>query len=108
MAVADGEVAGRSQDGCTTDAFLAKWGRQSDRFAGGLSRRRCDRMRGEPRAVQAEIVKAVADSNLCYRNSQVNVQLRLVHMEEVSYTPTGMLGTDLDTFKGPANDGHYG
>ena len=60
---------------------------------------------GGTSAIQAEIVKAVADSNLCYRNSQVNVQLRLVHMEEVSYTPTGMLETDLSRLKA-TNDGH--
>ena len=55
---------------------------------------------GGTSAIQAEIIKAVADTNLCYQNSKVNVQLRLVHMEEVNYSPTGLLGTDLDRLKG--------
>ena len=54
---------------------------------------------GGTSAIQAEIIKAVTDTNLCYQNSRVNVQLRLVHMEEVSYTPTGFLSTDLDRLK---------
>ena len=58
---------------------------------------------GGTSAIQAEIIKSVADTNLCYQNSQINVQLRLVHMEEVNYTPTGLLGTDLDRLKGKSD-----
>ena len=44
---------------------------------------------GSTADVEAAIATAVADTNLCYRNSLVPMQLRVVHMEEVSYTPTG-------------------
>ena len=60
---------------------------------------------GSTSAIQSEIMKAVADANLCYRNSQVNLLIRLVHMEEVAYTPTGLLGTDLDRLKN-TSDGY--
>jgi hypothetical protein len=60
---------------------------------------------GSTSAIQSEIIKAVADANLCYRNSQVNLLVRLVHMEEVAYTPTGLLGTDLDRLKN-TSDGY--
>ena len=47
-------------------------------------------------SIQAEIARSVNDANLCFANSDVQVQLRLVHMEEVSYSPTGLLDTDLN------------
>ena len=46
---------------------------------------------GGTSAIQAEIIKAVADTNLCYQNSKVNVQLRLVHMEGKLFTPPDCL-----------------
>ena len=54
---------------------------------------------GSTSAIQADILASVADTNLCYRNSNVNVQLRLVHMEEIVYTPTGIMNTDLDRLR---------
>ena len=51
---------------------------------------------GSTATLEADILSAVADANLCFRNSQVNIIARLVHMEEISYTPTGVLSTDLD------------
>jgi formylglycine-generating enzyme required for sulfatase activity len=51
---------------------------------------------GSTEILEADILSAVADANLCFRNSQVNIIARLVHMEEISYTPTGVLSTDLD------------
>lgn len=50
--------------------------------------------------LEADVIKAVADANLCYRNSLVNLQLRLVHITEVDYTPSGLLGTDLERLEG--------
>ena len=58
---------------------------------------------GSAASIQADIMASVADTNLCYRNSKVNVQLRLVHMEEIVYTPTGLLNTDLDRLKEKAD-----
>ena len=52
----------------------------------------------------AEIETAIADTNLCFRNSEVDLQLRLVHCAETSYTPTGNLGIDLDRLT-EKNDG---
>ena len=60
---------------------------------------------GSTADVEAAIATAVADTNLCYRKSLVPMQLRVVHMEEVSYTPTGQLNTDLSRLEG-TNDGH--
>ena len=54
---------------------------------------------GSTAAVEAAIASAVADSNLCYRSSLVPMQLRVVHMAEVAYTPTGILNTDLSRLK---------
>ena len=51
---------------------------------------------GSSASTLAEIRAAVTDSNLCFRNSGVNVQLRLVHCEETSYVPTGNLDLDLE------------
>ncbi|MBT3568240.1 MAG: hypothetical protein HN494_05275 [Opitutae bacterium] len=55
--------------------------------------------------LEADAVKAVADANLCYRNSRVNLQLRLVHFSEVNYSETGNLETDLARLENP-NDGY--
>ena len=56
-------------------------------------------------AIEALIQGAVADANLCFRNSEAPVQIRLVHMEEVSYTPTGTLDIELDRLEN-ASDGY--
>ena len=55
--------------------------------------------------LEADAAKAVADANLCYRNSQVNLQLRLVHFTEINYNQTGDLETDLERLENP-NDGY--
>ena len=58
---------------------------------------------GGAAAVEAAIASAVADSNLCYRSSLVPMQLRVVHIAEVSYTPTGLLNTDLSRLQNPSD-----
>ena len=60
---------------------------------------------GNTAVVEAAIATAVADSNLCYRNSLVPMQLRVVHMAEIVYTPTGTLNIDLDRLK-DGSDGY--
>ena len=60
---------------------------------------------GSTNALQADILAAVGDTNLCFRNSQLNLIARVVHMEEISYTPTGLLSTDLDRLI-DKSDGH--
>ena len=52
----------------------------------------------------AEIETAVADANLCFRNSLVDLSLRLVHIAETSYVPSGNLDVDLDRLT-EKNDG---
>ena len=37
-----------------------------------------------------------SEIRIYFRNSQLNLIARVVHMEEISYTPTGLLSTDLD------------
>ena len=54
---------------------------------------------GSTANVEAIIHSAVADSNLCLRNSLVPAQFRVVHMAEVAYDPTGNLDTDLSRLK---------
>ena len=51
---------------------------------------------GSTATLEAAILAAVGDTNLCFRNSQINLIARMVHQEEVTYTPTGFLSTDLD------------
>ena len=60
---------------------------------------------GSTADVEAAIANAIADTNLCYRESLVPIQLRVVHMEEVSYTPTGTLNLDLNRLEG-TSDGY--
>ena len=43
-----------------------------------------------------EINNAVAGANLCFRNSEVQIHLRLVHIYETDYEPTGNLDLDLE------------
>ena len=52
-----------------------------------------------------EINNAVAGANLCFRNSEVPIQIRLVHHHETDYVPTGSLDVDLERLTGK-NDGY--
>ncbi|HAE10245.1 MAG TPA: hypothetical protein DCG39_01240, partial [Opitutae bacterium] len=54
---------------------------------------------GDANAVAAIIASAVEDANLCYRNSLVPMQLRVVHVAEVVYTPTGQMSIDLSRLR---------
>ena len=47
---------------------------------------------------------AVADTNLCYINSQLDVRVRLVGFEQIEYESSGTLETDLDLLQ-DLNDG---
>jgi predicted outer membrane repeat protein len=51
---------------------------------------------GSEAGTLAEINNAVNGANLCFRNSHVPIQLRLVHAFESSYNPTGNLDLDLE------------
>jgi hypothetical protein len=46
-------------------------------------------------AMEATIYLAVAETNQAYLNSQINQRLRLAHFEEVTYTESGNINTDL-------------
>ncbi len=82
----------RNGDGNLIDLLIVSPGSVAT-AAGGLS------------LLEADAVKAVADANLCYRNSRVNLQLRLVHFSEINYNQTGNLETDLARLENP-NDGY--
>lgn len=58
---------------------------------------------GDENAMKARIVLAIKQTNTSYAKSGVTTRLRLVHVEEVAYTETGNLGTDLNRLKGRAD-----
>ncbi len=60
---------------------------------------------GGTTAMQNAIQAAVAAANQAYLNSDINLRLRLVHTEQVTYTESGSMGTDLNrlTLTGGAN-----
>jgi peptidyl-Asp metalloendopeptidase len=58
---------------------------------------------GGTTAVNTLINLAVTETNTGYANSGVNQRLRLVHATEVSYTESGVYGTDLDRLTNPSD-----
>jgi nucleoside 2-deoxyribosyltransferase len=54
---------------------------------------------GSTTAMEATVFLALEETNQSYINSNVTQRLRLVHMEEVSYTETGVSMTDRDALK---------
>ena len=58
---------------------------------------------GGASAIQSQINKAVADANQVLSNSLIDLTLRLVHSEEVSYSESGSLATDLGRLQDPAD-----
>ena len=56
--------------------------------------------------VEARIAGAVSDANLCYLNSRVSMQLRVVHTAEINYTPSGNLDLELSRLQ-TKNDGYF-
>ncbi len=63
---------------------------------------------GNPGGIESLIATAIAESNVAYLNSQVDLQLNLVHTEEVAYVEaTGESGwsTDLSRLRG-SSDGY--
>lgn len=46
-------------------------------------------------AMEATVYLAVAETNQAYLNSQIVQRIRLAHFEEVSYTESGIINTDL-------------
>ncbi|MBI3152330.1 MAG: hypothetical protein HYZ21_09370, partial [Chloroflexi bacterium] len=55
---------------------------------------------GSTAAMKALIALAVLETNTSYANAGVTSRLRLVHVEEYSYTETGNISTDLTRFRG--------
>jgi len=53
--------------------------------------------------IEAKIVNAVTKANQAYLNSQVDMQLNLVNMTEVSYTETGNMSTSLTDITGTSD-----
>lgn len=60
---------------------------------------------GSTDAMLARIALAVTETNESYHNSGVTTRLRLVHTEEVSYTESGDIFTDVNRLKS-ASDGY--
>lgn len=54
-------------------------------------------------AMKARIKSGIDLSNIAYANSTVTPRLRLVHVEEVAYTESGNITTDVNRLKAPAD-----
>jgi hypothetical protein len=54
---------------------------------------------GGQAAMEALIALGVDSANQAYSNSQINMQLRLVHTAEVAYTESGTIDTDLSRLR---------
>ena len=59
---------------------------------------------GSQQELLVELANAVTGANLCFRNSQAQIQLRLVHLYETGYSPTSNLDVDLERLTNK-NDG---
>ncbi|MCD2449904.1 M12 family metallo-peptidase [Methylicorpusculum oleiharenae] len=53
--------------------------------------------------IEAKIVNAVAKANQSYINSQIDMQINLVHMAEVSYVESGSTSTSLSDITGTSD-----
>jgi hypothetical protein len=58
---------------------------------------------GSAAALKAAIALAMTETNTAYANAGVTTRLRLVHTQEVSYTDTGNIGTDLNRLVNPSD-----
>lgn len=58
---------------------------------------------GGVEGIQAKIANAIARANQAYLNSQVNMQLNLVHTAEVAYTETGNMTDALYALQGTSD-----
>jgi hypothetical protein len=58
---------------------------------------------GGQAGIEAKIINAVTKANQAYLNSQVDMQLNLVKMAEVSYTETGNMSTSLSDITGTSD-----
>jgi hypothetical protein len=58
---------------------------------------------GTPQAMENTIDAAVAYTNMCYFNSGVTAQMRVVHTEEVDYTESGDENVDLSRLQTPGD-----
>lgn len=58
---------------------------------------------GGTAAMEATVYLAVAEANQAYLNSNITQRLRLVHTEEVSYTESGNINTDLSRLQNGAD-----
>ncbi|HEV8605071.1 MAG TPA: M12 family metallo-peptidase [Tepidisphaeraceae bacterium] len=58
---------------------------------------------GSTQAIEAKITKSIADANQVLANSLVDITLRLVHTQEIAYTESGSLATDLARLQDPTD-----
>jgi hypothetical protein len=55
--------------------------------------------------LEAMIINGVESANQAYMNSQINMQLNIVHMAEINYSETGDMGVTLSNLRG-TTDGY--
>lgn len=82
LVVTEGDLSAAADNGSTIDIMVA-FTTNARNTNGGLN------------GIKALIALAVLETNVGYANSGVNPRLRLVHIEEYSYTESGSLDTDL-------------
>jgi hypothetical protein len=92
-AFAPRSVLAASSAGTTTVDVLVGWTQEAEDSLGGRA------------AVQALIDLALLETNQALANSQVDLEVRLVYSEKVSYVETGDMKIDLDRLQNPG-DGH--
>jgi hypothetical protein len=90
---AAGELAGTTTSSTSPSTAAASTGQVIDLMVVYTPRARVNA--GGTSGIEAKIVNAVTKANQAYLNSQVDMQLNLVKMAEVSYTETGNMSTSL-------------
>jgi len=98
---AAGELAGTTTSSASPSTAAASTGQVIDLMVVYTPNARANA--GGVSGIEAKIVNAVTKANQAYLNSQVDMQLNLVKMAEVSYTETGNMATSLSDLRGTAD-----
>ncbi|MGX2039453.1 M12 family metallo-peptidase [Methylocaldum sp. MU1018] len=98
---AAGEAAGTTTSSDSPSTAAASTGQVIDLMVVYTPKARANA--GGVSGIEAKIVNAVTKANQSYLNSQVDMQLNLVKMAEVSYTETGNMSTSLTDLRGTSD-----
>jgi hypothetical protein len=98
---AAGELAGTTTSSTSPSTAAASTGQVIDLLVVYTPQARVNA--GGVSGIEAKIINAVTKANQAYLNSQVDMQLNLVKMAEVSYTETGNMSTSLSDVTGTSD-----